>query len=116
MEERIKAFIETAINNTIPVLSDALPGVFPSITYHFYNDGGGEFGGGIPTERMASCQIDFWYDKKTPVITEAIKNLISAVINEKTFSNPIRDGLFESDKKKYHDYITFDLIKKESEV
>ncbi|MDF2609048.1 MAG: hypothetical protein K0R92_522 [Lachnospiraceae bacterium] len=116
MEERIKTFIETAIsNNTIPVLPDAVPGIIPCVTFHFYYDGGAVYGSGVPTEETASCQIDFWYYVKSSEILKAIKDTKQAIISEKTFSNPIKDNLFENDKKLHHTYFTFELIKESEE-
>jgi hypothetical protein len=116
MEDRIKEFLETAISKEIPVLADSLPGANTCITFHFFNEGGAVFGGGKATLEKASCQVDIWYQVKNDKIKRVISNLKNALKSERTFSYPVKDYIYEPDKRMHHTYFTFELIKKESEV
>jgi hypothetical protein len=112
MEERIIALLT---NDFIPVLEDTESDIFPCITFHFYNEDGALYAGGNATEETASCQIDFWYKAKTPVVMNAITVIKKAIMNKKTFSFPKKESLYETDTKIHHTYLTFDLIKESGE-
>jgi hypothetical protein len=116
MENRIMEFLEVA-TNLRPILFDEGQGknVFPCITYHFYSDEGAVFGSGKAEIEKASCQVDFWYKVKSEEIKQAITAVKQAIVNETTFTHPVKEHIFETDKKIYHTYFTFELIKKEGE-
>lgn len=116
MEDRIKEFLES-VTTLRPINVDEGEGkdIFPSITFHFYNETGIVFGAGKAAVETASCQIDFWYRKKTEEIKQAMQDIKQAIINESTFSCPVKEGNYEADKKIYHTHYTFELIKKGGE-
>lgn len=108
--DKIKAMLESAVNKAMPVREDALPDVFPCITFHIYNESGSVFGAGKATEETAMCQVDIWYKTKTTVVDTAIKNIKQAIINEKEFTHPRKEYDFEADKKIHHTYFNFEMI------
>jgi hypothetical protein len=119
MEEKLKALLETAVTvngiKTIPVLDEPARDLFACITFHFYNETGSVYGAGKATEETASAQVDFWYSTKTDVVKNAIKAVKTAITNEKYYSWPVKESLFDTTAKKYHTYFTFDLIKESEE-
>lgn len=110
MTDKIKAMLESAVNKAMPVREDALPDVFPCITFHIYNESGSVFGAGKVTEETAMCQIDIWYKTKTALVETAIKNIKQAIINTNSFSHPRKEYDYETDKKIHHTYFNFEFI------
>ena len=113
METKVKNILDTA--TTILVIDEALPDIFPCVTFHLYSEGGSLFGSGTATEESASCQVDIWYKIKTEAVKMAISDIKRAITNERYFSFPQMESTFETVTKIYHTYINFELIK-ESEV
>lgn len=116
METKVKNLLDAAtIETNIPVIEEALPDVFPCVTFHFYSENGTLFGAGTATEEGAKCQIDIWYKVKSDDVKLAIKAIKQAIVNEKYFSYPQMESTQETATKIYHTYITFELIKESEE-
>ena len=114
MEDKIQALLKNTVDESIlPVLEKAYPDIFPSITFHLYNEGGALFGSGNATEESASCQIDIWYKVKKDNIKAEINKIKQAIINEKYFSHPTKETVIETGTKIYHTYIIFELLETE---
>lgn len=108
MEDKIKSLLESA--TTIKVLESASPDIFPSITFHIYNEDGALFGGGKATEERASCQVDIWYKVKNSAVKIAINSIKQAIITERQFTHPSKETMFENDKGIYHTHMNFEFI------
>lgn len=120
MEDRIMDFLKDA-TTLRPIVFDEgqAKDIWPCITFHFFSDSGAVYGSGKAEIETASCQVDFWYKKKTSdkygQINDRIQEVKQAIVNETTFTHPDKEHIFETDTKIYHTYFTFQLIKKAGE-
>ena len=111
MEDKIKTLLENATVGTgIKVLTDALPNIFPSITFHFYDESAALYGKGKATEETVNCQIDLWYKVKIPSISTVKQNIKSAIISDNHFTHPSITTSYETGTKIYHTHFDFEAL------
>ncbi len=108
MEDKLENILRGV--SLIPVLAQPMPGAIPCVTFHIYNEAGGLFGGGNATQEIASCQVDIWYSTKNVKEKNTIKAIKQAIINDRSCTYPIKDYIYESDKKTHHAYFNFEMI------
>lgn len=111
VEDKIKQLLDNASN--IKVIDEALPNVFPCITFHLYGEDGALFGGGRATEETVSCQVDIWYKVKKDSVKLEINKIKQALKNQKYFTYPQKGYIYETNNKIHHTYFTFNCLETE---
>ena len=111
MEEAIKSMLEKATKGTgVKVLTEPLPDVFPSITFHLYGESGSLYAKGKATEETVNCQIDVWYKAKKESVKAAIKSIKSAIVEGNYYTHPTITTVYETGTKLYHTYLEFECV------
>lgn len=119
MEDYIKNLLTNActgfpiiiLNTPNPTTGDN----YPCVTFDLYLERGSKFGNGVAEEETGSCQVDIWYKVKNTAIKNVINNIKTALKNEKYFTYPQKENMYESDTKIFHTYFTFNYLLLESE-